>query len=122
MKTLIFVILLFTSVASAQVDWTQKYFAGTDTSATLTDTASRKIGASLNTLNTTFRDWYQIILMPNDTIEVSYDTSFTTGKVERILPLWVWTSQKFNVRYFTNLYWRRSGSGTATIEYRIFGW
>jgi len=124
--TLILIIIvailgLFITSANSQIV-SKLYYAGTDTSAALSDTLSRKVSGTLNTMNGTFPTWYQVVLFVDDTVEVSTSASFTIGKTERILPGFTWTSQIFDVKFIPNLYWKRKGTGTATLEYRIFGY
>ena len=73
MKKLILTLLLLIVIAgltNAQENTTTKTYSGIDTSATLYDTLSRKISTTTNAMPTTFSRWFQVILMPNDTIEV----------------------------------------------------
>lgn len=123
MKKLIFVFLLalITTTGIAQENVTTKYYSGIDTSATLLDTASRKITATTNAMAPTFGRWFQLILMTNDTIEVSSSVAFTSGITETILPGFIWVSQQYDVTAFRNIFWRRKGTGTAEIYYRILG-
>ena len=124
MKKLILTLLLLIVIAgltNAQENTTTKTYSGIDTSATLYDTLSRKISTTTNAMPTTFSRWFQVILMPNDTIEVSTAIGFTAGITETILPGYIWTSQQYDVTAFRNFYWRRKGTGTAEIYYRFFG-
>ena len=116
---LIVILLIATNIFSQSFPEPVRFsYSGRDTAST-GDTASRKISTNLNTLSSTYQNWYQGIFTTDDTITVSTDTLYSNAMI--VYPDESLLTPKFNIRYFKNLYWKVLGSGVATVRYYLFG-
>jgi hypothetical protein len=120
----LFLVLIFLAVTSgvfSQSVPTPIKFEKCDTNTVTTanDTVSRYISPTLNNFNTIFSEWFQFQIIATDTIWISTDTNFTNKKM--ILPSESVTTFVYNKRYFSNLYLRVYGVGSAFIRYWLGG-
>lgn len=121
MKKLLAILILLTATqifAQSFPEPVRFSYSGRDT-ASVGDTASRKISTNLNTLSGTYQNWFQGIIATDDTITVSTDTLYSNAMI--IYPDESLLTPKFNIRYFRNLYWKVLGTGVATVRYYLFG-
>ena len=109
-------------------DWTRYKFAIRDTVQTGQDTISRLLGyadTSDNVGELGITEWYQVIISPSDTIQVSSVSTFGTNETWVIYPNEAWTSEKFNVSYTANLFIKTlftgGHTGSATNRIRLWG-
>lgn len=80
------------------------------------DTLSRlsNSGDSLDTMTGYFSNWFKFTIAADDTIEFSQTANFTEGQVFKLLPGETFTSGRWSIADFTNLYFRRYVISGAT--------
>lgn len=100
-------------------------FSGRDTVNGVPDSLSRlnDLADTCDTMSELgYTSWFQCLFATDDTIMVSESITFPANKTWYVYPSEAWTSEKYNISGITtNLYWKVSGSGTATVRRRMFG-
>ena len=121
-KLIILVILLCGISAQAQNYWetANKTFANSDSVGTL-DTLIRMDNATLNRMDAVFKYWYQFILVPDSTIQISTSSVFNADSTMTIKIGESYTSPRY-APDVVNWYLRMTGTGKAIVRKQLFGY
>jgi hypothetical protein len=118
LNVFVFFVLLSVAVFGQPKLTTSGYeFAYTDTVDTSGDSLQTYGGANMDGI---FADWFVMTVATDADIEISSDSSFTSGKTFTILADEAYTSARKDVRVYKDYYFR-SKTGTAVIRIIVEG-
>jgi hypothetical protein len=96
-------------------------FSDTTNRTMVRDTVSRKWTNTTNSLGVIYSKWVKYTVITDDTIQVSSDPAFPSSNTTTLLPGESFTSEKRDIYYYLNFYYRIKGWGTATVRWIVEG-
>ena len=120
MKKYILRFALFLSVTIFSQSWTElggRHYGTAGAVDNTRDTLSTAIGLD-NNLTDAFKNWFSYSVIADDTLQISNTLSFDAGTTIIVLPDVPFTSQKYNIKFTTEIYLTRYGT-TGTVNYYI---
>lgn len=97
-------------------------FGGVDTNTGATDTLTRQITDTTNTMTQFYSAWWQCSISADDTILISSGSGFAANNDFELLPGESWDLKQSDVTAITNLYYKRKGTaGTPRVRFTIGG-
>lgn len=121
MKKLIFTLLLFLSVSSAQGQPVQVAFSFSDTTTSVIDTASRSVDIVSDTTNSLTRWFYEYkitVYAKDSTIQISHDPTFPANKIIEVVAGASWNSpERYHAGTIRNWYIRKKSTAAGICNY-----
>lgn len=93
-----------------------------DATSSSADTLSRNIYPTANGVDSVFSTYFRFTVSADDTVQLSYSSSFDSTEIIILLPDVVYTSPFIDVATINNFYYKLYGTaGTPTTYWSLFG-